>query len=187
MATQSSNRSAAARKAARTRNARSTKVQAKRTQANAKRTATSAKRTAQNASRVANAEKNQVVKVAEQAVDVPVGAALNLTDRVQELIEPWTGRTSAERKLRSYGTQLTRTVKRAERRGSTARRQSTRKVETTLRQNRRKAETTLRQNRRKAETTLRRNRREAEKQFRKVTRRAEQVQADVVQQVSALR
>ncbi len=158
-----------------------TKTQAKRTQTNAKRTANSAKRTASTASRQATPEKNQVRKVAETAVDVPVGVVLNASERVQEIVDPWTDRATAERQLRSYRTQLTRTLKRAERRGATARRKATtqakrtrtrverevRRVEREARQRQRKAATTVRQNRRKAETTLRRNRRQAEKQLRR--------------------
>src|SRR4051812_15089839 len=96
----------------RTKNTR-TKTQAKRTATNAKRIANSAGRTA----RAAAPEKNQFVKVAETAVDVPVGVALTVSERVQELVEPWTDRVGAERQLKSYRTELTRTLKRAERRG----------------------------------------------------------------------
>lgn len=142
------------------------------------------------------APKSPVQRVAETAVDlavdVPVGAALRVADRFQELIEPWTSRNTAERELRSYRTQLTRSVNRSERRGATARRKATtqakrtrsravrevRRVERQARKRQRKATTTLRQNRRKVETTLRRNRRQAETQLRKATRQAERVQAD---------
>ena len=79
MATQRSNTSTQAR-------SNTSRTQAKRTKAQAKGTATSAKRTAQSA---AKAERNQVVKVAETAVDVPVGVALSVSDRVSELVEPW--------------------------------------------------------------------------------------------------
>lgn len=61
----------------------------------------------------------------ETAVDFPVGAALELSDRVSELVEPFTARTSARKELESYGTQLRRSAKRTERRGSTARRKAT--------------------------------------------------------------
>jgi hypothetical protein len=126
-------------------------------------------------------------------VDVPVGAVLNVVGRVQELFEPWTSRNTAERELRSYRTQLTRTVNRSGRRGATARRKATtqakrtrgrlerevRRVEREARKRQRKAGTTVRQNRRKVETTLRRNRRQAETQLRKATRQAEKVQSDL--------
>ena len=42
-----------------------------------------------------------------------------------ELVEPFAGRSAARKQLRSYGTQLRRTVKRSERRGATARRKAT--------------------------------------------------------------
>src|SRR5688500_17149537 len=90
-----------------------TKTQAKRTQTNAKRTANSAKRTASAASRRATPEKNQARTVAETAVDVPGGVGLSAAERVQEVVDPWTDRTSAERQPRTYRTQLTRTLKRA--------------------------------------------------------------------------
>jgi hypothetical protein len=174
-----------------------TRTQAKRTGSNAKRTARSARRTTRSAARSAAAEKNQIVKVAETAVDVPVGVALSFTDRVQELVEPWTDRVGAERQLSVYRTQLTRNLKRAERRGSTARRKATtqakrtrtrverevRRVEREARRRQRRAETTLRQNRRRVETTLRRNRRQAEQQLRKATRRAGRAQSDVAKAV----
>jgi hypothetical protein len=148
------------------------------------------KRSAQT--KTTTAPKNPVQRVAETAVDVPVGAVLRVVDRIQELFEPWTDRTTAERELRSYRTQLTRTAKRSERRGATARRKATtqakrtrsrfqrevRRVEREARKRQRKATTTIRQNRRKVETTLRRNRRQAETQLRKATRQAEKAQAD---------
>lgn len=67
----------------------------------------------------------QARSAAESAVDVPVGAVLEATDRVVELVEPFTGREAARKQLRSYGTQLRRTVKRSERRGAGVRRKAT--------------------------------------------------------------
>ena len=101
--------------------AKSTKTQAKRTKTNAKRTVNSAGRTA----KAAAPEKNQVQAVAEAAVDLPVGVVLSVTDRVSELVEPWTGRSSAEKQIKAYRTQLRKSLKRTERRGSTARRKAT--------------------------------------------------------------
>ena len=66
----------------------------------------------------------QARSIAESAVDLPVGAVLELSDRVTELVEPLTGRTEAEKQLQAYRTRLRRTVKRAERRGTTARRKA---------------------------------------------------------------
>ncbi|MEX1220127.1 MAG: hypothetical protein WEB05_07040 [Solirubrobacterales bacterium] len=68
------------------------------------------------------------VEAARTAVDIPVGAALNISDRVAEMIEPWTEQSSAEKKMKGYRADLTKTFKRAERRGTTARRKATRKV-----------------------------------------------------------
>lgn len=62
--------------------------------------------------------------VAERAVDLPVGAVLEVSDRVSGLVEPLSGRTAAQRQFKSYGNQLRRTVKRTERRGATARRKA---------------------------------------------------------------
>ncbi len=59
------------------------------------------------------------------ALDLPVGAVLTVTDRVGELVEPFSGRKAAEKQLKTYRTQLRREVKRAERRGATARKQAT--------------------------------------------------------------
>lgn len=59
------------------------------------------------------------------ALDLPVGAVLTVTDRVSELVEPFSGRKAAEKQLKTYRTQLRREVKRAERRGATARKQAT--------------------------------------------------------------
>jgi hypothetical protein len=66
----------------------------------------------------------QARAAAESAVDVPVGVVLEVGDRVSELVEPFSGRAAAGKQLKSYGTQLRRTVKRSERRGAVARRKA---------------------------------------------------------------
>ena len=76
-------------------------------------------------------EKRQTRSVAETAVDLPVGAVLSVTDRVSELVEPFSGRSAAEKQLKSYRAQLRRQVKRTERRGATARRRATTEVRKT--------------------------------------------------------
>lgn len=63
--------------------------------------------------------------VAARAVDVPVGAALELSDRVTELVGPFTDRAAARKQLKSYRTRVTRSVKRSERRGASVRRKAT--------------------------------------------------------------
>jgi hypothetical protein len=107
--------------------------------------------------------KSQTRSVAETAVDIPVGAVLTVTDRVSELVEPFTGRTAAEKQLKSYRTELRRRVKRTERRGSTARKRAT----TEARKTRNKVEREARKRQRTVETTIKRNRTELEQRVRK--------------------
>lgn len=111
----------------------------------------------------ASAEKSQARTAAETAVDLPVGAVLSLTDRVTELVEPFTGRSAAEKQLKSYRTELRRRVKRTERRGATARKRAT----TEARKTRNRFEREARKRQRTVETTLKRNRDELEQRVRK--------------------
>jgi hypothetical protein len=106
---------------------------------------------------------NQARTVAESAVDLPVGAVLSVTDRVVELVEPFTGRSGAEKQLKSYRTELRRQVKRTERRGASARRRAT----TEARKTRNRVEREARKRQRTVETSLKRNRNELEQQVRK--------------------
>ena len=107
---------------AETKNGSKSRTQAKRATTEAKKSAAAtAKATKRAATKTAVAEKNQVQTVAEAAVDVPVGIVLSVSDRVSDLVEPWTGRTSAEKQLKSYRTQARKSLKRTERRGHTAR------------------------------------------------------------------
>jgi len=87
----------------------------------------------------APAEKGQVQSAAEAAVDLPVGAALAVSDRVADLVGPWTDRSSAEKQLRSYRTQVRKSLKRTERRGATARRRATTEARKTRKTVERKA------------------------------------------------
>jgi hypothetical protein len=107
--------------------------------------------------------KNQARTVAESAVDLPVGAVLVATDRLSELVEPFSGRSAAEKQLKTYRTQLRRQVKRTERRGATARRRAT----TEVRKTRNRVEREARKRQRTVETTLKRNRTELEQRVRK--------------------
>jgi predicted nucleic acid-binding Zn-ribbon protein len=109
------------------------------------------------------AEKKQARTVAETAVDIPVGVVLTVTDRVTELVEPFTARSGAEKQLKSYRTELRRRVKRTERRGATARRKAT----TEARKTRNRVEREARKRQRTVETTLKRNRTELEERVRK--------------------
>jgi hypothetical protein len=74
----------------------------------------------------------QARAAAQSAVDVPVGAVLEVSDRVAELVEPFSGPTAARKQLKSYGTQLRGSVKRSERRGATARRKATTEARKTI-------------------------------------------------------
>lgn len=93
----------------------------------------------------------QARAAAESAVDLPVGAVLEVSDRVAELVEPFSGRSAAQKQLRSYGTQLRRTVKRTERRGAGARR----KAATEARKTRNRVEREARKRRRTVEQRVR--------------------------------
>jgi hypothetical protein len=126
-----------------------------------KRTNGAAKRPA--ATNTAVAEKNQVQSVAEAAVDLPVGAVLSVTDRLSDLVEPWSGRNAAEKQIKAYRTQLRRSLKRTEHRGTTARRRAT----TEARKTRNRVEREARRRQRTVETTLKRNRDEVERRVRR--------------------
>ncbi len=106
-------------------NGSKSKTQAKRATTEAKKSAAkTAKASKRGASRTAAAEKNQIQTVVETAVDVPVGTVLAVSDRVGELVEPWTDRSKAERQIKNYRSNLRKSLKRTERRGSTARRKA---------------------------------------------------------------
>lgn len=140
------------------------KTQAKRATTEAKKSAAkTASASKRAATKAAAAEGNQVRSVLETAVDVPVGAVLSVSDRVSELVEPWTDRSKAERQIKSYRTNLRKSLKRTERRGSTARR----KAITEARKTRKEVEREARSRRRNVETTVKRNRDEVEQRVRK--------------------
>ncbi|HEV7482381.1 MAG TPA: hypothetical protein VGO13_04715 [Solirubrobacterales bacterium] len=171
-----------------TKNGSKSKTQAKRATTEAKKSATStAKATKRAATKTVAAEKNQVQTVAEAAVDVPVGIVLSVSDRVSDIVEPWTGRASAEKQLKSYRTQLRKTVKRTERRGTSARRKAT----TEARKTRNRVEREARKHQRTVETTLKRNRNEVESRVRRAidapASRAQGLVDQVTDQLASLR
>jgi hypothetical protein len=125
----------------------------------------------------------QARAAAESVVDLPVGAVLEVSDRVAELVEPFTARAAAEKQLKSYGTQLRRTVKRTERRGTTARRKAT----TEARKTRTKVEREARKRQRTVETTLKRNRDEVEQRVRKAVEEQTSRGKSLVDQIASLR
>jgi len=114
----------------------------------------------------------QARAAAQSAVDVPVGAVLEVSDRVAELVEPFNGPTAARKQLRTYGTQLRRSVKRSERRGASARRKATSEA-------------------RKTRTRLERQARERQQRVRQAieapTSRAQSLVDQVGEQLAALR
>jgi hypothetical protein len=148
---------------------------------------TKSKAKAKPAVEPAPSRKGQVRSAAQAAVDLPVGAVLEVTDRLTELVDPFTDRSSAEKQLKTYRTRLRRTVKRTERRGATARR----KAATEARKTRTRVEREARKRRRTVRTTLRRNRDEVEQRVRQAveerTTRAHDLVDQVGEQLSALR
>jgi len=125
----------------------------------------------------------QARAAAESAVDVPVGAVLEVSDRVTELVEPFAGRAAAQKQFKSYGQQLRRTVKRTERRGASARRKAT----TEARKTRSKVEREARKRQRTVETTLKRNRTEVEQRVRKAIDDQASRAQNLVEQLPVLR
>ena len=110
-----------------------------------------------------NSEKAVAIvrETTERAVDVPVGAALIVADRVNEFVEPWTSETSRAKELKQLRTRVEREINKFERRGGTARRKSVQRVRQTrksverdLKSRRRQVETSVKQNRKRAETSL---------------------------------
>jgi ElaB/YqjD/DUF883 family membrane-anchored ribosome-binding protein len=94
--------------------------------------ATAKKQASTTASKAKKAEQPKTpADRAKVAVDVPVGAALNLTEKVSEVLEQWGDQSKAEKKVKKYRANLTKTFKKAERRGTRARRKATKKVEKT--------------------------------------------------------
>ncbi|MGB7589107.1 MAG: hypothetical protein WBM00_10410 [Solirubrobacterales bacterium] len=131
--------------------------------------------------------KDHARSVAESVVDLPVGVVLEVSDRLGDLVEPFTDRPGAEKQLKAYRTQLRRTVKRTERRGSTARRKAT----TEAKRTRTRVEREARKRQRTVQTTLKRNRSEVEQRVRKAideqTSRAQNLVDQVSEQLSTLR
>jgi F0F1-type ATP synthase membrane subunit b/b' len=108
------------------------KAQAKRATTEAKKSAAkTAKSTKKAATKTAVAEKNQAQALLETAVDFPVGVVLSASDRVSDIVEPWTSRTKAEKELKSYRRQIEKAAKRTERRGTSARKKATTEVRKT--------------------------------------------------------
>src|SRR5688572_20949684 len=133
MATQTkTQRQAAARKAAATRKRNAAKQGGRRAKASARQTVSSARRTGRSARTTAKQSARATAKraaaegtflgaVAEQTrrgIQIPVGAALEARDRVQQTVSTLTKRSSLRQQLNRY-----------ERRGATALRRNRRQVE----------------------------------------------------------
>jgi hypothetical protein len=134
-----------------------------------------AKIDAENAKSRLEEVQETAVEYARKGVDVPVGAALNLADRVSETIEDWTDQASAEKKVKGYRADLTKTLKRAERRGVSTRR---------------KATTQAKRRRNNLEKTVRKQRKNIEKDVSKVAeeqgKKAQELVNKVTEQLQAL-
>jgi hypothetical protein len=160
------------------------KTQAKRATTEAKKSAAkAAKASKRAATKTAAAEKNQVQTVVEAAVDLPVGAALTVSDRVSELVEPWTDRSKAERQIKSYRSNLRKSLKRTERRGSTARR----KAITEARKTRTQVEREARSRRNEVEQRVRKAVEEQTSRAQNVVGTAQGLVGTVSDQLTALR
>jgi hypothetical protein len=112
-------------------------------------------------SKARNGAVSIVLQSAERAVDLPVGVALVVRDRVEEAIEPWTSSTAREKELKSLRTQVTRELNKFERRGGQARRKATSRVRSTrtrverdLKARRREVEKAVKENRTKVENAV---------------------------------
>jgi hypothetical protein len=103
----------------------------------------------------------------ESAVDVPVGTALTVKDRVDELTRPWRSIDSATTEVKSLRKRFDRELSKVERRGGTARRKLTQRATRT----RNRVEREVKQRRRRAETSLRTSRRRAEDRIREARER----------------
>jgi hypothetical protein len=115
-----------------TNNSSKSKAQAKRATTEAKKSAAKTARTTKKAAtKTAVAEKNQAQAFLETAVDFPVGVVLSASDRVSDIVEPWTSRTKAEKELKGYRRTIEKAAKRTERRGTSARKKATTEVRKT--------------------------------------------------------
>ena len=136
---------------------------------------TDAQRIREGLTKVRNGSVSYARQTAERSVDVPVGVVLTVADRVNEVVEPFTKRETAERELKSFRTQVERELNKLERRGATSRR----KARTRARQTRNRFQRQVRQRRRRFETTVKQNRAKAEKSLK-------QAQSAVQERVATL-
>jgi prefoldin subunit 5 len=136
---------------------------------------TDAQKIREGLTKVRNGSVSYARQTAERSVDVPVGAALTVADRLNDVVEPFTKRETAQRELKSFRTQVERELNRLQRRGA----QSRRKARTRARQNRNRFQRELKQRRRQVQTTVKQNRVKAEDSLKKA-------QSAVSERVTAL-
>ena len=125
----------------------------------------------EGATKVRNGAVSIAVTAAERAVDVPVGAALIIRERVEDVLEPWTSETTREKELKSLRTQVTREFNKFERRGGQARRKTVQRVRST----RNRVEREVKARRREVEKTVKQNRREVETQLKKARKTVQEL------------
>jgi seryl-tRNA synthetase len=82
-------------------------------------------------------------EAAVSVVDLPVGTALSVVDRFNEISEPWRSRVTATDEIKNIRHQFTREVTKLERRGGTARRNAVQRVQRTRNRVERQAEERL--------------------------------------------
>src|SRR5215216_2555535 len=136
---------------------------------------TDAQKIREGLTKVRNGSVSYARQTAERSVDVPVGVALTVADRVTESFEPFTSPESAERELKRLRARVERELNKLERRGAGARR----RARTRARQTRNRAQRELTRRRRKVQTTMKQRRTNAEERFRRA-------QTAVQERVSAL-
>src|SRR5215208_2768879 len=77
---------------------------------------TDAQKIREGLTKVRNGSVSYARLTAERSVDVPVGVVLTVADRVNDVVEPFTKRNTAERELKSFRTQVERELNKLERR-----------------------------------------------------------------------
>ena len=117
----------------------------------ARRTRSSAQTTARTAAKAQETALEAIAAQAQRAVLIPVGATLIARDNVVETVKPYVKRETAQR-------EVTKTLNRYERRGTTARN----KLERQIKRTRTQLERTLRQRRNKVSGLVKRNSRNIE-------------------------
>jgi hypothetical protein len=124
---------------------------------------TDAQKIREGLTKVRNGSVSYARQTAERSVDVPVGAVLTVADRLNDVVEPFTARETAQRELKSFRTQVERELNKLQRRGA----QSRRKARTRTRQTRNRFQREVKQRRRRVETTVKQNRTKAEQSLKR--------------------